>query len=91
MQPFEGCRLRIERAKTHYTSLSDAWNEIPTEDLYAVRANVKPDGAGIIWLSRPQPFPKVFALEESVRELLFESCFTDREPNCKNSRSEFAP
>jgi hypothetical protein len=63
MQPFEGCRLRIDRAKAHYTNLSDAWNEIPAEDLYAVRANVNPDGAGVIWLSRPKPFPKLFALQ----------------------------
>jgi len=29
--------------------------------------------------------------EESVRELLFESCFSSREPNCEYSPSELTP
>jgi hypothetical protein len=63
MQPFEGCRLRIERAKAHYASLSEAWNKIPAEDLYTVRSNVNPDGTGVIRLTQPKPIPQALALQ----------------------------
>jgi hypothetical protein len=62
MQPFEGCRLRIERAKAHGITLAVEWNSIPAEDLNTVRAHVNPDGTGRLWISQPKPIPAVLAL-----------------------------
>src|ERR1700722_14400522 len=63
MKPFEACRFRVERAKAHYVILSELWNKIPAEDLYAVGANVNTDGAGVIRLTRTKPLSQVFALQ----------------------------
>jgi|HubBroStandDraft_6_1064221.scaffolds.fasta_scaffold181729_2 hypothetical protein len=70
MRPFQGCRDRIERAKSHYAILSEEWNKIPAEDLYSVRANVNHDGTGVIRVTRPQPLPPIFALQ--VGEMLYQ-------------------
>src|ERR1039458_6918719 len=67
---FEGCRFRIERAEAHCKALAKAWNEISAEDLYTVNAKVNPDGKGSIRLTRPKPFPSVFALQ--VGEMLYQ-------------------
>src|ERR1700722_3631307 len=71
MKPFEACRFRVERAKAHYVILSELWNKIPAEDLYAVGANVNTDGAGVIRLTRTKPLSQVFALQfgEMVHQL----------------------
>jgi hypothetical protein len=49
--PFETCRERIERAKTHRKAFADTWNEISTEgEPYNTVLHIEDDGTGGIWI-----------------------------------------
>jgi hypothetical protein len=63
MRPFEGCRLRIERAEAQFVALTKLWGDISPKDLYTVRGYVNWDGTGSINFDRTNPIPPIFALQ----------------------------
>lgn len=69
-RPFDGCRDRIGRAKTHREASGIAWNAFVDEDPYDAHVEVEEDGAGRIWVQQLKAVPPVIAFE--IGEFLYQ-------------------
>ena len=64
MRPFQSCRERIERAKTHRDALAEAWNTFVRNEHYSVIVRMENDGTGRIFVRPTFPaLPINFSLE----------------------------
>src|ERR1700733_11113964 len=54
--------MRLERAEQHGKAMSDAWNAIPAEKAYGIRAKVNSDGAGRLFVVQLGSIPEEVSL-----------------------------
>lgn len=62
MKNFDVARLRLNRAKEHGEAMSNAWNDIPAEQFFRVRAKIDRDGGGSLFVEQATAIPDIFSL-----------------------------